>query len=137
MFSISIAHLADFNLTLLSCISMWGNPSNIHALNFQFFIYNENIEEKHWDSFVVLSFGIPGEPPCYVRQCSASGNSLYWIVKGTSGANMIPNMSYMSRGKFTAYACVYVGALQHTTACLQVPSSLQHLGGITKNNIMQ
>ena len=44
---------------------------------------------------------------------------------------MISNMSYMSRGKFTAYVCVYVGALQYTTIHLQVPFSLQHLGGIT------
>ena len=47
--------------------------------------------------------------------------------------NMISDMSYMSRDTFTAYVCVYVGALQYTTIHLQVPCSSQHLGGITKN----
>ena len=60
---------------------MWGKPSNIHALDFQFLIYNEHIEETCWDSFVILSFGIPDEPPWYVRQCLASGNSFYHLVK--------------------------------------------------------
>ena len=38
-----------------------------------------------------------------------------------------------SRGKFTTYVYVYVGALQYTTAHLQVLFSSQHLRGITKN----
>ena len=63
---------------------------------------------------------------CYVRQCSAIGKILYRLVKGAGSMNMISNMSYMSRGKFTAYVCVYVGALQYTTTCLQVPCSSQH-----------
>ena len=40
-------------------------------------------------------------------------------------------LSDMSRDKFTA--CVFMGALQYTTAHLQVLFSLQHFGGITKN----
>ena len=42
---------------------MKGKPSNINTLDFQFLIYNENIEEKCWDSFVILSFQIPDEAP--------------------------------------------------------------------------
>ena len=58
---------------------------------------------------------------------------LYRLAKGASSTNMISNMSYMSRGMFTAYVCVYVGTLQYTTAHLQVLFSSQHLGRITKN----
>ena len=74
-------------------------------------------------------------PKGFILLCKAvlSSKILYRLVKGASGTNMVSNMSYMSRGKFTAYACVYVGALQYTTTHLQVPYSLQHLGGITKN----
>ena len=42
---------------------------------------------------------------------------------------MISDRSYMPRGKFTAYVCVHVGALQYTTTHLQVLCSSQHLGG--------
>ena len=38
----------------------------------------------------------------------------------------------MSRGKFTAF--VFMGALQYTTARLQVLFSLHHLGRITKGH---
>ena len=44
---------------------------------FQFLLYNENIEENCWDSFAILSFAILDKPPCYVRQCSTNGNSLF------------------------------------------------------------
>ena len=84
---------------------MWGKPSNIHTLDFQFLIYIENIEEKCWDSFVILSFGIPDEPPCYVRQCSTSSNSLFnRLVKGLVHMYII---SDMSRGKLLhMYTCI-------------------------------
>ena len=47
---------------------------------------------------------------CYVRQCLTSGEFLYQLVKGASGANMISDMSYKSRGKFTTYVnvCIYL-----------------------------
>ena len=59
-----------------------------------------------------LVFGIPDEPPCYVRQCWPIG----LICPGVDLLHM------------------YFGnALQYTTAHLQVLFSLQHLGRITKN----
>ena len=74
------------------------------------------LRKKCWDSFVILSFGIPDEPPCYVRECSASSNSLYEIAIGASSVNMISDMSYMSRGKFTAYVCVCRGTAIHNSS---------------------
>ena len=99
-FLLSFDFLADFNLTWFSC-----KPSNIFTQNLQDLV-------KHWDSFIVLSFGILDEPPCYVRQCLPFG-LIYLGVDFT--------------------ACVFGNALQYTAAHLQVLFSLQHLGGITKN----
>ena len=93
-------YLANFNLTWFSI--------NSQILSQIFSV----------DSFIVLSFGIPDEPPCYVRQYTS----------------LISLFIYeMSRGKFTAYKYIYMlYVLQYTTAHLQVLFSLQLLGGITK-----
>ena len=61
--------------------------------------------------FIVLSFGIPDEPPCYVRQCLSRGNAFL-------------NWSDMSRGKFTAY--VYLGMHCNTQLLIFRFSSLHN-----------
>ena len=67
----------------------------------------KNIEEKHWDSFVVLSFMILDEPPCYVRQCLASSTYIYSI--GNSARTYIYYiMVCLGISLLHMYVCVFI-----------------------------
>ena len=65
---------------------------------------------------IPFSFGIPDEPPCYVRQYG--GKSFKFSLSSISCLGVI----------LLHLLCV----LRYTTAPLQVLFSLHHLGGITK-----
>ena len=135
MYSIFIVHVPDFNLTSLSCISMWGKPSNIHTLNFQFFIYIENMRKNIGIplSFLVLLSWV--SPPCYVRQCSTISDSLFnQLVKGLVHTYII---SDMSRGKLLHK---YMWILVHCNTqplIFRLLFSFLCLGGILRSMIAQ
>ena len=105
-----VIHFTDLNM--ISRYTLKFYTLKLSRISFNF----ESIQD-----LLPLGFGIPDEPPYYVRQCT-----LAFTFSDRS------NLMKLSRGNLLHF--IYGTLSLHSPAHLQVHHSLHHLGRITKRS---